>query len=127
MKIELLIDSSVTALSIPANIGFDLNWAIDVFIKLQKRGVKCEIIETCGFEEEKRWKVYEKAIIPAVWKRYTVGKVFGTRKHHGCFFGKEIPALLVYGEGDHPEEVYPHEKSGNTYTIKDFLDRLILN
>ena len=55
-------------------------------------------------------------------RKFGIRRVFGTRRRSGCFFGREVPALLVYEDsGSHPIDVYPQQRLGRTITINEFL------
>lgn len=63
------------------------------------------------------------AVPPSMRQRYRVRLVFGTHKYAGGFFGKGVPALIVYEDGS-PQDVYPHEEQdGTIVTINDYLER----
>ncbi len=64
--------------------------------------------------------------MPAVWRKYRVRQVFGSKRHPGSLFGKGVPALVVYERADHaPIDVYPHEEDGRLVTIREFLKGLL--
>ncbi|MCS6936973.1 MAG: hypothetical protein RMJ96_03495 [Candidatus Bipolaricaulota bacterium] len=69
-------------------------------------------------------KAYMKAVMPAVLRKYRVRQVFGSKRHPGRFFGKEVPALVVYENG-HPRDIYPHEENGQVISIKAFLESFL--
>jgi len=56
------------------------------------------------------------------YKAYRIRKVFGSARDSGKYFGREVPALLVY-ENDELIDVYPHEERGKLITIEEFLVR----
>jgi len=43
---------------------------------------------------------FTKASVAAVMKKYDVSTVFGTKENEGAFFGREVPALLVYKDSN---------------------------
>ena len=73
----------------------------------------------------------DQATTAAVWCHQGIRQVFGSRKQGGLpYFGKQVPALLVYEEGQRVAVgVYPHsEKRGETDTdfgIEGFLQEFI--
>ncbi|GBC78033.1 hypothetical protein HRbin08_01519 [bacterium HR08] len=110
----------------PANEGFpEVPRLIE---EVRQKGIEVEIMDTGKMSEGERREAYEKAAVLAVRKKYRVRQVFGSRRYgYGPDFGKGVPALLVYKEkGDqYPEDVYPHEREGKIFTIKEFLEQLL--
>jgi hypothetical protein len=89
--------------------------------KLERRGVNVRRIDPRPLTGEQRFHEYTKAIIPAVYKKYEVKRIFGTNRHSACWFGVQVPALLVKHD-DEVGDTYPHRKSGNiVVTIHEFL------
>ncbi len=69
--------------------------------------------------------IYINACMPSVFKKYAIRKVFGTNRNSGVFFGKQVPALLVYEDNQMvPIDVYPHEKGKREIEIVEFLKNL---
>jgi len=93
-----------------------------VLTKLAKANkVEFSVVETAKMTEDERFGEYAKAIVPSIFNKYQVRKVFGTNRQSGIFFGREEPALLVEGKRN---DIYPHIKNGKTVTIEDFLKEL---
>lgn len=90
---------------------------------------RVELIETSEMPVEKLQSEYVRAIIPSVWKKYRIRQIFGSRRHSGFMFGRNVPALLVENDprGMAPEDVYPHEKDGRIITIYEFLTKSAAN
>ena len=111
----------------PANTG--LEEALEFLPRLEAKGISVEIVDSSKLSREELREAYFEASQPAVVKHFGVRLVFGSRRRGGGpFFGKEIPALLVYEEGaKYPSDVYPHQKPGGgpVVTIKDFLSTLM--
>lgn len=80
-----------------------------------------KIIDTSRMTGSERDKAYSTAILPSVFNKYEIRRIFGTNRKSGIFFGREQPALLVTGD---MSEVFPHRKNGRTMTIERFLERL---
>lgn len=61
----------------------------------------------------------------AVIKKFRIGKVFGTARKGGKYFGREVASLLVYEllvyENDQLVDVYPKIEKGRLITIEDYL------
>lgn len=99
--------------------------------KLQAKGVRCELLDTKDLPEQEldRWR--DEATAAAIRRHQGIRQAFGSRKQGRLpYFGKQVPALLVYGEGEKiPLAVYPHsEKRGRThtdFTIEGFLEQLV--
>jgi hypothetical protein len=93
-----------------------------VLTKLAKSGkVELKVVETAKMTGAERFAEYARAIVPSIFNKYQVRKVFGTNRQSGIFFGREEPALLVEGKRN---DIYPHIKDGKTITIEDFLQEL---
>ena len=90
--------------------------------ELERRGATVNKIDPSTLSNDQRIHEYSKAIIPAVYKKYEVKRVFGTNRHSACWFGLQVPALVVKRTSDDVGDTYPHRKSPNTVvTIHDFL------
>lgn len=63
------------------------------------------------------------AVPVAVLHRVGVRTTFGTNRASGtAFFGRQVPALLAYGDGGtSTTAVFPHSQAGSTVTIRDYL------
>ncbi|MFQ5855749.1 MAG: hypothetical protein ACE5LU_08930 [Anaerolineae bacterium] len=108
----------------PANAG--LFEAMELLSRLQNRGITCEKIDTAALPDETIYRAYADAWIPSVSKKFAIRRVFGTRRRSGCYFGREVPALLVYeNDGEHPVDVYPREEFGRTVMLREFLEDLL--
>jgi hypothetical protein len=66
--------------------------------------------------------------LSAATNRYKISSVFGSRKQgDGPYFGRQIPALLVYEgrEASTLVDAFPHQTQNREYTtIADYLKRL---
>ncbi|MFC2003438.1 hypothetical protein ACFLV4_05800 [Chloroflexota bacterium] len=96
---------------------------------LEKRGITNEIIDTDSLSEGQIQKAYLDAVVPSVFKKFGIRRVFGSRRRSGWLFGRGVPALLVYEEGEqYPSDVYPHDEGqGKVKTIREFLYDLQTN
>jgi hypothetical protein len=109
-----------------ASKDFQLEEIRAMLEQLATRGVRFEIVETSTLPDEALIKTYLEAVTPAVWRKYRVRQVFGSQRHPGRLFGKEVPALVVYeGENHVPTDVYPHEEGGRIVTIREFLESML--
>ena len=123
-RLRLCYSTTTEPLSHSANEGFGK--ALQIFGQLQDEGVPCKLADTSRASKEEVHKAYAKAWPDSVSKKYGIRRVFGTRRRSGCFFGREVPALLVFENNrERPVDVYPHEELGRTVTIRDYLQDLI--
>lgn len=122
-KIVFLWDSTIKPWSV------DVQRIMDYLARLSKKGFICESIDTKDMAEEelKRWR--EKAQSVARRYKQKMSQHFGSRRMGGFpYFGRQVPALLVCGEGENmPTAVYPHSKKRGEkhteYSIEDFLKK----
>ena len=102
----------------------DLSKTISLLDSLQEMGVSCEKNDTSMMSDQSIGDVYIEAILPSVYKKYRVRQIFGSRRHSGWLFGKQVPALLVCEKDSRiPSDVYPHENDREV-TIEEFLTSL---
>jgi hypothetical protein len=97
---------------------------VDVLLdQLEKRGASIIRIDPSALSPEERLRSYSRAIIPAVYKKYEVKRVFGTNRHSACWFGVQVPALIVKRNAqDIVGDTFPHRVPPNSIiTIHDFL------
>ena len=124
-RLVFLFDSSV------APWGVDVDAIRSTLTRLAGEGFECEIIDTERMDQEvlEGWR--DEATKASVRHHQAIRQAFGSRRAGGLpFFGKQVPALLVYERGDEaPVAVYPHsETRGDTrtdFTIEGYLDDLI--
>lgn len=105
-----------------ADKGAQLGELRGMLEELAARGVRLEMVETSALSDEALMKAYIEAVMPSVVRKYRVRQVFGSKRHPGRFFGKEVPALVIYDEKGHPIDIYPHEENGQVIPIKAFLE-----
>jgi len=120
MILELYIDSTVEPFKFPS---FDCEKILDLLKKLRERGIEVKIVDTAGWSYEMLYETYLKAASVAIAKgylAYRVRKIFGSARESGKYFGRQVPALLVY-EDNKIVDVYPHEERGRLITIEEFL------
>jgi Asp-tRNA(Asn)/Glu-tRNA(Gln) amidotransferase A subunit family amidase len=93
----------------------------------RRQGIDVEEVDLSKQDEEKRRALYEQAAAAAEKSRCKIHKLFGFRRRgYGRYFGREVPALLVYrGEERIPAEVYPCRRRGRVMSIRDFLEGLL--
>jgi hypothetical protein len=90
--------------------------------RLERKGARIRRIDPGTLSAERRFEEYARATIPAIYKKYEVKRIFGTNRHSACWFGLQVPALIVKQNPDDVGDTYPHRKSGNTIvTIHQFL------
>jgi hypothetical protein len=103
------------------NQGFEYVSAL--LEEFQRSGANVTRIDPTTLTQDQRINEYSKAIIPAVYKKYEVKRIFGTNRHSACWFGVQVPALIVKRNADDiVGDTYPHrEQSNSVVTIHDFL------
>jgi hypothetical protein len=90
--------------------------------ELERRGVKLRRIEPHTLSSEQLLDAYAQATIPAICKKYEVKRMFGTNQHSACWFGCQVPALLVKQTPDDIGDTYPHSTAENVVvTIHEFV------
>lgn len=89
------------------------------------KGLDYTIQDVAAWGRDSVARAYERAVIASYTNRYAIRKVFGTNSSSGVFFGRGVPALIVYDEGDRPVHVFPHEERGDLVTICDYLETLL--
>ena len=108
-------------LDIPCNKDFK---DVENLLKfLNSKDITIEIINIDSLSEADVLKAYSDAVIPSVFKKFGIRRIFGSRRRSGWLFGRGVPALLVYQESyEHPTDVYPHDEGqGSIRTVKEFL------
>lgn len=126
MRLKLVHHSQTRPIASPENEGFDLREIRTLLERLEKLGVSSEIVDTMTTSDEERTDLYLQATLPTARKKYQVRQVFGSKRHAGYLFGREVPALLIYEPGKpYPVDVYPHRSRGRGATIRAFLESLV--
>jgi hypothetical protein len=126
LKYELFYDPDVSTIFVthPQNKGVrDVLEHIDNF---RNEGVPIEKRNTAKMSATDLEHAYIRAILPSVYRKYRVRRIFGSNRQAGLFFGRGVPALLI-SDPTHktPGDVYPHEQAGRIVTIHDFLTELL--
>jgi len=116
--LELYYDTTVEPFESPA---FNSARVLDLLIKIQSAGFKVRIIDTAGWSREMLMEQYRSLRTP----RGRKNDIFGPPKKRGWFFGREVPALVVYSAPNEPVDVYPHHEDSHIITVEDFLGRLL--
>ena len=121
MKLKLYWSTKHELADVPSNKQF--YEVMNLLKQLQKKGITSNIIDTASLPDSEIHRVYQDAVVPSVHQKFGIRRVFGSRRRSGCFFGKEIPAILAYEEGEqYPHHVYPHEEGqGQVRTIYEYL------
>jgi len=122
--LKLYHDPEGGVLGVPENEGIEQ--VMDLLEEARQRGVEVEMVDARRLSQEDLTGAYGHAVIPSVWKRVGIRRVFGTRRNSAAFFGKGVPALLVYEGGEeYPSDVYPHREGSHVITIREFLKSLL--
>lgn len=126
MNLKLVHHSQTRPIASPDNEGFDLEAIRGILQQLEESGVSSKIVDVMTWSDGERTDLYLEATVPTALKKYQVRQVFGSKRHAGFLFGREVPALLVYEPGkEHPVDVYPHRAGSRTVTIRAFLENLL--
>lgn len=126
VNLKLIYDSETIPLDFEPNEGFDLGKVKLLLGQLEGLGVSWNVVDTSKVSQEELSNSYFEAVAPAIYKKYQVRQVFGSKRHSATLFGKGVPALLVYERGEeHPSDVYPHRAGDRTVTIRRFLEDLL--
>lgn len=110
----------------PANIlvNRDIEKVLELLGELHKRGVSCRIIDASGLDENSVRSLYFDAVGASFMSKCEIREIFMSENEDGYFFGREIPALLIY-EGGVAIDVYPHKTEFGYVTIYDCLKSMI--
>jgi hypothetical protein len=108
------------------NRGFDPLRIWTLLDRLRKeQGIEFSIMDASHLGASELEAAYEQAMVASAWHHFRIRKVFGTNRSSGSFFGRGIPALIVW-EGERPIAVYPHEtQDGRVISISDYLNSLL--
>ncbi len=124
MHLKLYYSTKIEALDTLANEGF--GEVLELLKRIEDKGVKCDRIDTSRLSDEEVFEAYMRSVIgPTQLKKYKVRQVFGSARHSGWLFGKQVPALVVYGSSTQvPEDVFPHATGARVVTIRQYLEKL---
>ena len=126
MRLRLVHHSLVPPFASDENEGFDLNEVHGILHRLEALGVQWEVTDSRTISEEELGNLYLESTVPTARKKYRVRQVFGSKRRAGGFFGREVPALLVYESGKtYPVDVLPHRRGTRLVTIRAFLADLV--
>jgi len=92
--------------------------------EVRAKGADVEFVDTAQFTEKARIEAYSRVALPAVYRHYEIKRMLGTNRRSGCFFGAEVPALLVT-DRDSPGDTYPHREGHRIVTIHSYLSDLL--
>jgi hypothetical protein len=126
MHFKLYYSSAIKPSDSPANKGF--GEVPEILEKTGEKGVTCDRIDTSQLTDEQIAESYIHSVIgPTQLKKYKVRQVFGSARHSGWLFGKQVPALVVYASSGSqlPEDVFPHSIGGHIVTIREYLEKAI--
>jgi len=124
MKLELYCTNDI--LEGPENRGFEPLRIMTSLARLRDEGgIESKVVDVSDWGQEALSQAYEHAVMASYTNGYAIRKVFGTNTSSASFFGKGVPALIVY-DGEKPLHVFPHdERERGLVTIRDYLDSLV--
>lgn len=126
MNLKLIHDAQTLPMDVQPNQGFDLGKIRVLLVQLERLGVSWESLDTSKMSQEELSNLYFEAVAPAVNRKYHVRQVFGSKRQSAIFFGREVPALLVYEPArKYASDIYPHRAGDSTVTIRRFLEDLL--
>ena len=125
MELKLYYSTVIQPFDDDRNAGYDE--VSPLLEQLENKGVKCYRIDTNQLTEEQITETYIRSVIgPTQLKRYRVRQIFGSARHSGWLFGRQVPSLVVYRAGSQfPEDVFPHVLGGHIVTISKYLKKLM--
>jgi hypothetical protein len=113
-------DLSIILNAFPANDG--VRYVLEHLDDFRRKGVGIQERNTAKMSATELEHSYIRAIVPSVYRKYKVRRMFGSNRKSGWLFGRHVPALLVSDpSGKTPGDVYPHDAAGRIVTIHDFL------
>ena len=123
LKFELFYDPDLISDAHPQNKGIR-----DILARLgefRPDGAPIQKRNTAKMSATELEQAYIRAIVPSVYRKYRVRRIFGSNRQAGLLFGRSVPALLI-SDPFHktPGDVYPHDEAGRIVTIHDFLATL---
>lgn len=116
--LELYYDTTVEPFE---STAFDPVKVLDLLTKAQSAGFQVKIIDTAGWSREMLMEQYKGLKAP----RGKKNNVFGPPRKRGWFFGREVPALIVYFTREGVMGIYPRHEDGHIVTVEDFLNQLL--
>ncbi len=108
----------------------DLQGIIGELLRLQNRNMKVELKDVKKMSEQELDEWRNQAMAASVWHAQGIRRPFGSVTQGMLpYFGRQVPALLVFEEGQEiPAAVYPHRKKRGRVTedfpIEGFLGQL---
>jgi hypothetical protein len=124
MELKLYYSTAIQPFDDDRNEGYAQVFAL--LQEVENKGMKSHRIDTSQLTEEEITEAYIHSVVgPTQLKKYRVRQIFGSARHSGWLFGKQVPALVVYHSGSQvPEDVLPHAVGGRIVTIREYLEKL---
>jgi len=115
--VELYFDSTVDPF---ANPPFRADRVMEMLRMLESLGIKVKLVDTAGWSRDMLIEQYKLV----AGRRRNVDDIFGPRGRRGWFFGREVPALVVYWKHG-KTGIYPCYADDKLITPSDFLKELL--
>ena len=80
-----------------------------------------ERIDTDRLSDRELAEAYVHAAMAAVLTKHPVRQVFGSRRHSGWLFGRQVPGLVVLDDEGRAVDVFPHQEGKGRVEIADYL------
>jgi hypothetical protein len=94
--------------------------------ELERGGVKIRRVDPRTLTPQQLLDAYAQATIPAICKKYDVKGIFGASNQLACWFGCQVPALLVEQTRHDVGDTYPHCTADNVIvTIHQFVSETL--
>jgi len=121
LRLRFLSRPGVEFKNDPANGGIEK--ALETLRHLDSHGA-LRLQENNVSDEELGEVYFGEVVRLSVRKKIGLRRVFGSARQSGvAYFGKEVPALLVF-QGDRLVNVYPHREKGREITISNYVATL---
>jgi len=123
--LEYYMSSKTAPLKIPCNEGIE---AVPKLLqRLTMLGIPCKIVDTCQMSEKERGEIYNSVIVVSVKDSFRRREIFRGKHGKSNFFGREVPALVVYDDENKRKiiDVLPKKMGDRIITIKQSLEKFI--
>jgi hypothetical protein len=125
MRLIYFWSSDATRSPFPGERNDGIQAVPSLLKRLEALGHEIKSIDTSSLSEKERFEYYSRATSPAVYKHYGIKKIFGTNRRSACWFGAEVPALLVTAT-DPVGDTFPHRVGNRFVTIEEFLKGILV-
>jgi hypothetical protein len=100
---------------------FETKTVFDLLSRISGQGVGVVIHDTAGWAFEMISETYHRVCPPHLRRKYALADIFGTETAPGLFFGRQVPALVIF-DGEIVVDVYPHREGHRVRSVQGFLE-----